>query len=151
GGMIAFTGQYTFSRCQFIENTTARLCGGLWINQAQATITDCTFTGNSGASGSGVTVCRGANATLGNCLFNRNVATTVDGSALYVLNRHVNGNDAPPASGAVVSCTFAQTEAAPDYAAVFVTQTSSATMNNCILWGNSPAQAANDVGTSLTI
>src|SRR5262249_57897197 len=56
-----------------------------------------------------------------------------------------------PSSATVVNCTFAQNTLQPGGAALSVTQTSTVTAANCILWDNSPTQIGIEPGASLDL
>jgi predicted outer membrane repeat protein len=156
GGAVEATGDTsgieTWTNCRFTQNTTAKFGGGAWLHGAQATVTGCVFDGNSalaptghGGAG-GLAASYGAQVTLTNCLFTGNSAGGNRPGALWV-GDGLGG----PSSATIINCTFAQNTAPSGGAGLLVTQTSSATAANCILWGNTPAQIVVDPGASLAL
>src|SRR5262249_33516417 len=54
-------------------------------------------------------------------------------------------------SATIVNCTFGENEAPSDGTAVYVSQTSSVTFANCVLWDNTPRQLQTESGTTVTL
>lgn len=100
--------------------------GGLFCNSAYPTITHCIFYLNVATDG-GAVYNKGSNSLFINCLFYNNTATDNGGA--------VNNFNSDPS---FFSCTFAR-NTAPD-GAFYNNVTSSPTIENSILWADSPGE-----------
>jgi parallel beta-helix repeat protein len=103
--------------------------GGLYLVSGNPTVTNCMFSGNSGFSGGGVYSSIGS-PTLTNCAFSGNRASG-SGGGLY------NASGYPT----LTNCTFSGNSAASGgglYGGDCYPGT--ATLINCIVWGNTPSQ-----------
>jgi hypothetical protein len=145
-------GTETWTHCRFIQNNAVHYGGGVWMYLAHATITNCEFHENAVANstvdiagGGGLAAVHDARLTLTNCLFERNSSDRPGAALLF-------GNGlGGPTIATVINCTFSQNVATPTSGAVAVTQTSSASLANCILWGNTPAQVVVDPAATATL
>ena len=144
GGMSNESSQaVTVSRCLF-ENNTSRpfysisdytaYGGGLHNFSAPITVEDCVFTGNAAQYGAGFMTWD--SATLVNCLFYKNKPTPWEGSlGGYGGDGTVMINDFSPGVMALKNCTIADNDG-EKYPGVMVSWNASATIENCVIWGN---------------
>ena len=125
GGGVENHGTATLTRC-VIEANSAVYGGGFDNNLTQATLTECLITGNSATIGGGIRNYHSlSNMTLTNSVLSGNSATK-EGGAFW----DSSGN------AFLINCTIVGNSAATG--AAFATSHWHSTMNNCILWGNSP-------------
>ncbi|MHC4220278.1 MAG: choice-of-anchor Q domain-containing protein, partial [Planctomycetota bacterium] len=116
GGLYNFTSSATISRCRFLFNTTTTGVGGGLVNSSES------------------------DATIDNCLFVGNtsgnkggaVATAFD-SFPHLVNCTIFGNAATQPGGGIATTDLG----APH---------SETTVDNCIVWGNTNDQIANEAG-----
>ncbi|MCH8344206.1 MAG: right-handed parallel beta-helix repeat-containing protein [Planctomycetes bacterium] len=112
--------------CVFTHNEATYLGGGLVVSYGTATLMNCTFT-RSSSDWLGGGLLDNSNSTLINCAFSRDVAPV--GGGLYTTS-----------DSTLINCTLSN-----ETGSGLVTEESgSAALTNCILWGNTPDQIAED-------
>lgn len=125
------------TNCTFASNS-ADQCGGGMSNMSNAapTIANCAFTGNSVFNGwnggGGIYNAQGASPAVTNCTFSRNSANMCGGGMSNYLG----------ASATLMNCTFSR-NVAGGFAGAMANDSSSATLVNCIVWGNTPGEFYN--------
>ena len=126
GGMYNWNGSPTVTNCIFSGNTCDSGGGGGMLNWdcPSPKITSCIFSRNEALYGGGLYFYSSSPA-ITNCIFDRNSAT--DGGGGGILN---NGF-----SPTMTNCTFSGNNANHG-GGIFNYPTSSTTITNCILWGN---------------
>lgn len=170
GGMYNERGNLTLRYCLFIENTAAGNGAGLYNNNANATITDtvfdrnvvvgsadshtgggiqntssdpmivnCTFTQNSAPYGGGIWNWGAPYPTILNCVFKRNKAVHAGDGAGGGIQNWGGGTNAT-----VTNCTFSENTAVDVGAGLGANAGSTAIVTNCIFWGNSTRNNANE-------
>jgi len=117
--------------------------GAIYCNSSSPTIINCVFSDNSSCYG-GAIYCRNSSLTVTNCVFSGNSATAYGGA----LRCYSNSNST------ITNCTFSSNSA--DYGGAVACYSANATLNNCILWGNSALFSGDevyvyDVGSSCTL
>lgn len=150
GGILVFSTAVTnadpisISDCSFTSNaaTGASGSGGaLYINTNAANtvnVNKCTFTSNtssatlSTSNGGGAMYVASGTHNISNCTFTNNVATTSNGGALLV--------GAATAKATISNSVFTGNSSARHGAAIMLTY--SATLNNCLIYGNKGGNAA---------
>jgi parallel beta-helix repeat protein len=136
--------------------------GGVAFYYGSGTMTDCTITGNTSDNGGGVIV-DGTDPTLTDCTITGNTATNAAGGLfnLYgsptLINSIISGNTTSGNGGgifndvssiAIINCTISGNTASLGgglYALGSIGTPSSATLTNCILWGDI-APVYNEIG-----
>ena len=143
--------------------------GGMYNYQSSAIITHCTFTGNFTQKRGGAIASKQCNITVANCMFNGNVAENAGGGIFNqnsdptIINCTFINNTAGIFGGGihncsasnetVINCTFTGNSAG-DYGGGISNDTSSSTVTNCILWGNTApngTQLSLQSGSSLAV
>ena len=147
GGVFHYFSSPKLIRCTFSENS-AYMGGGTSSFYSNPTLTDCTFSRNSTDIAGGGIFTYGGNAILANCTFHGNSAgcgggACINGGDPFLVNSTFHGNSAEYGGGTCIMtgepilthCTFSGNSANDSGGAVwgFV---GSATLNNCVLWGN---------------
>src|SRR5690606_29854163 len=127
-------GHTTLTDCRFIGNRTARICGAAWFTGSSATIDRCQFIDNYGFDAGCLGFANGSVGAVSNSLFVGNTAD-IFSAALEVWNGLGAASNVM-----LANCTFADNNAAAGYGAVVISQTSSLTAANCILWNDTPAE-----------
>jgi hypothetical protein len=110
--------------CTFVDNFAASSGGAIYSYLGTPRITNCAFYGNTAASG-GAVCNNGSSPVISNCIFTGNTAYLYGGA---IFNQ-------AGASMTLTNSTFSKNEARKG-GGMFI-GTSSATINNCVLWGNS--------------
>ena len=112
--------------CTF-SNNSAGWGGAIYWTETGLTsdIVNCVFSGNSANNDGGAILCDGGVLSFTNCLFSANSAKH-DGGTIYCQNS---------SSVTATNCTFSRNNA-EGYGGVIDCGDSDATLNNCILWGN---------------
>jgi hypothetical protein len=137
-GLVLMDGTDSVLNCQFIQNQSARIGGGLWINRGDhVTVNSCTFWGNSaGDRAGGMAVSRDAQATLTNSVFVGNVSGLASGMGVSALDAFDGLGG--PAQVIMTGCTFVHNVAPPGFAAIGAWTTSTIAARNCIFLDNNP-------------
>ncbi len=138
-GLMLMDGEDSAVNCRFIENSSARIGGGLWLNRGvRATVESCEFLGNcSGDRAAGVAVSQGSEALITNCIFVGNSSGLSSSAGAAALDCFA-GVNAIPAFATLRNCTFSHNAAPAGHAAVAVWAGSGITASNCIFRLNSP-------------
>ncbi|MHC4537194.1 MAG: choice-of-anchor Q domain-containing protein, partial [Planctomycetota bacterium] len=132
GGMRNYYSSPTVTDCTFSGNTANKVGGGMCNAESNnSTVTDCTFRGNIAIWGGGMFNWDNSSLTVTNCSFSDNAADY--GGGMY------NGDES---SSTVTNCTFTG-NIAIDGGGMY-NDTSSPTLANCILWGDSPDEIFED-------
>ncbi|MBL8876042.1 MAG: hypothetical protein JNM86_09640 [Phycisphaerae bacterium] len=154
GGAVALSGASLplFTNCRFAGNAAAWGGGAFWVEADSSLVADnCALWVNSGAWG-GAIAANDADIDLRTCLFSANHAVLYNGGALdlngvtlNLANSLVAENTAAEDGGAlwlangtnatIVNTTIAHNEAT-NYSGGVVFSSSSGTIGNSILWGN---------------
>ena len=135
GGMFNENSSPTVTNCTFSGNTAALWGGGMYNRSSSPTVTNCTFLENSASYGGGMHNRDNSSPTVTNCTFSANSATT-DGGGMY--------NQINSSSPTVTNCTFSGNIAASNGGGMYNYDNSSPTVNNSILWGDSPDEIYNN-------
>lgn len=129
--------------------------GGVLCDDSDATIINCMITGNAAARGGGVYRVGMSTITITNCTIAGNSAVYHGGGIcgimgrLAVTNCTIRGNSASYDGGgvfcyygdlSVTNCTITGNAAASDGGGLFYRGEDSATITNCILWGDTPEE-----------
>jgi hypothetical protein len=145
GGMYNMGGNPMVTNCTFNGNLAMTGAGMSNTSNSAPTVTNCTFSANAaGDSGGGMLNSTSSAPTVTNCTFSSNEAA-VQGGGMF------NSASSNPM---VTNCTFSGNLAAINGGGILLdSRISSATVTNCILWGNSAPSGAQiyDYGTSSTI
>ncbi len=107
--------------------------GGMYIYNSSPTVTNCIFDGNTADSNGGGIYNWNSDPTLTNCAF-------ADNSAYYGGGIYNNAS-----SPVMINCTFYSNSATLDGGGMFNGPTSSPTVTNCILWGDTPNEISYSV------
>lgn len=150
GGMVIVSASPRVTRCVFTENN-ADDAGGVYVvdpgDPSQPIFANCSFVGNASfESGGGMAILVQREATevrFVNCVFSRNAAREAGGGIFASLGHSAS-------SATLTNCTFSgnrvhQTEGD---GGGFALLNGSATLANCILWGDSPDEIS---GSSVTV
>jgi len=118
-----------FERCMFVANDGGSSSGGLNTSADSVDVVSCVFAENTSGFAAG-----GWGHTLGvavavNCVFSRNAAAHGGG---YFTNR----------ASTLVNCTFSRNEGNGVMLGPF--PQGEQTLENCVLWGNTPAQIGSE-------
>jgi len=149
GGMDNTNVSPTVRNCIFYDNEADKTAGAILNNNSSAIIDACTFYSNralgiSGDGGGGA-ICNdnGGTATITNCVFyNNQVSGTVPASGGGAI---INSAHSP----IITNCTFAFNISPPPSSgeggggAILNTNNSTATVRNCIMWGDTSPEIAN--------
>jgi len=117
GGVLAITGDATFSNCVFQGNSTCRDGGGIFICDGDATIIECEFLDNDASSGGAIHAEeRTSNLCIINSLFAKNTgsavvafrATTLVDGCRFILNTGPSGGAFVAGDGADVSVSASE-------------------------------------------
>ncbi len=163
GGVYNTNSSPTFTNCDVISNSSNSSGGGMYNSESNPLLTNCTFRENTAKSGGGIYNFRSC-PTITSCDFRRNAATNtfnVPGSGGGMHNEYhsepiitsciftgntglhsggmINRNDSHPK---VINCSFFGNSATDDDSAggIYIDSYSTATVSNCILWGNFPRE-----------
>jgi len=102
--------------------------GAIYCDGSSPSITNCTFSGNFANRYGGAIFCTGSSPTITNCVFSGNRTELFGkGGAIYCNNSNPT----------LTNCTFSDNIVGKEGGAIRCENNSSATLNNCILWGNS--------------
>jgi len=133
GGMFNSQSSPMIVRCVFYDNTSASQAGGLYLgSSSNSSVVNCVFTQNHANEGGGLFVYEAA-PVLSNCLFVSNSASGAGGGGVRAFS---GGNPS------FINCTFT----ANSYGALKSTS-STVSLSNCILWGNSNYQISSTSAT----
>ncbi len=155
GGLYSEKGSPAVSRCTFRSNTAANGAGMFNDNTnggGSPTVDDCTFTGNSAVDWGGGLFNYRSDATVTNCTFTSNKTGNQGGGIenYYCLptltNCMFSGNEAAYGGGIcnyyggprVTNCTLGGNTASVSGGGIYNYASSTPTLINCILWGNTP-------------
>jgi len=126
GGISNYSCNPIITRCTFIDNSAENFGGGIGNYEASPTISYCTFIGNSAPSGGGVWNYEwDSKPEVINCIF-------IGNSATYGGGGMCNAKYSIPT---VINCTFSANTAGYG-GAIVNSYVSTATLTNCVLWGN---------------
>ena len=134
GGMMNYSSSPTVTNCTFKENEAAAAAGMANYISSSPTVTNCTFKENEAAAAAGMAN-SSSSPTLTNCTFSGNSASY--GGAM------LNDNSSPT----VENCTFTENEATQNGGGMYNDSSSSPTLTNCILWGDTGGEIYNDSST----
>ena len=165
GGMYNDASSPTVTNCTFSGNS-ADYGGGMYNDSSSPTLTNCTFTGNTASYGGGM---RNSSSSpmVTNCTFSGNTASDDGGgmenwpsSSPTVTNCTFSGNSAPGYGGGmdnwtnsnptVTNCTFSG-NSSNSGGAMYNSASSSSMVTNCILWGDTPDEISNLLGSTTTV
>jgi predicted outer membrane repeat protein len=156
GGVYNNRSNPRLANCTFWGNSAAGLGGGMYNEYSSPTLTNCTFSRNSARSGGGMYSSWVGTPILTDCTFAANRAGR-SGGGMYnaynckptITNCTFSGNRAGHDGGgirnfynsnpSVANCTFSGNSAEGQGGAMDNSY-SSATLTNCILWGNTLPQ-----------
>ncbi|UCC29177.1 MAG: S8 family serine peptidase [Phycisphaerales bacterium] len=164
GGMHNEGGSPTVANCAFTGNSVVNVGGGMLNEDSSSpTVTDCTFSGNWAYGGGGMYNGGGSDPTVINCAFSGNTATEAFGggvsnadSSPVLINCTFSGNSAYGGGGlrdwnsspTLTNCTFSGNSATSSGGGISSSGTSSTSLANCILWGNTSPQIQDYTGTT---
>lgn len=150
-GLVLMDGEDSAVNCRFIENSSARIGGGLWLNRGvRATVDRCEFLGNcSGDRAAGMAVSQGSEALITSCIFVGNSSGLFSSAGASALDCFA-GINAIPAFATLRNCTFSHNTAPAGHAAIASWAGSGITASNCIFRLNSPAAFGGNSGVSAT-
>ncbi|MHC4498150.1 MAG: right-handed parallel beta-helix repeat-containing protein, partial [Planctomycetota bacterium] len=137
GGLYSSDSSLTISRCTFINNSVTASYhgggdgGGAFFGSSDANLTDCVFIGNSVRHYGGAMTNWGGDITLVNCVFSGNRA-----------GRESGGLDLYKSNSTLIQCTLAGNSAESTAGGIYLVQPAEATLSNCILWGNTVSDVA---------
>jgi hypothetical protein len=156
--------------CTIRDNFANSHGGGIAVFGSGPIIADCAITNNSAnGSGGGITCCWGSNSTvIRNCTITNNRAITYGGggigcsedSSIIIINCRITNNIGNDGGGGIAcwnvspsaasitatNCTISGNTAARG-GGIAVSQTSSITTNNSIIWGNSSGNSGDEIYT----
>jgi hypothetical protein len=165
GGMVIVNASPTVRNCIFTLNEAtngggdAAGGGGMRVENGEPLILNCTFRSNDAADNGAGILCLNASPTLVNCVFRDHKEP--DGAGMYNFESNpvlinclfynnevtqgvtaVGGGIANVSNSAPVlyNCTFADNYARDEGGGIYNGPGCTATLNNCILWGNSVDQ-----------
>ena len=153
GGVACLAGaDASISQCMFQDNAAGLHGGGLFCDGASVLVDGCEFIANEATSSGGGMGCTGVSfPTVTGCLFSDNVAgfygggmyctagaTAAIGSCQLTGNRASSGGGlcASGAEPTATNCTIADNRATNNGGGVFGLLSSSPSLDNTILWGN---------------
>ncbi|RKY10906.1 MAG: hypothetical protein DRP82_08065, partial [Planctomycetota bacterium] len=172
GAIYCEFGNPTITGCTFNINNAKWDGGAICCYSSSPTIANCTFSGNSASGSGGAISCTDSSPSIINCAFNFNSASDAggavycyDSSGLTLTNCEFGGNSAGDDGGAIccddsaptlTNCTFSGNNAGKCGGVIFCENSSSATLNNCILWGDSASTDGDEIyiydsGSSCTL
>jgi hypothetical protein len=164
GGMYNSSSSPTLTNCTFNANSAASYGGGIFNAESSPMLTGCSFIRNAATNkgfGGGVFNAVYSSPTLTNCIFLGNVVTgrpAYDGGSYYgggmfndvytsptLTNCIFVGNSATYGGGiasswssqTLINCTFTGNYAFGSSSVIYNSDSSSAMLANCIIWGNS--------------
>ncbi|UCE61525.1 MAG: right-handed parallel beta-helix repeat-containing protein, partial [Phycisphaerales bacterium] len=167
GGMYNDSASPDVGFCDFIENDAGQHGGGMDNYGSSPTVYNCTFSNNVAASyAAGMYNYYGSSPAITNCAFTGNVAGGLGGgmcnylsSSPTVSNSIFTGNygwngggmlNAGTSSPTLVNCTFTGNSAYTGAGGINGGgESCSATLTNCILWGDTPAEIQDGVSTTV--
>ncbi|MEN8128099.1 MAG: right-handed parallel beta-helix repeat-containing protein, partial [Planctomycetota bacterium] len=138
GGMFNAKCSPTVANCTFIANYAADGGGGMANQQIDCNplVTNCTFEGNyAGRFGGGMGNHNSCDPTITNCIFFGNTVEHTGGGGGISFD---NGNPS------MTNCTISG-NTAPYGGGVFIGYYSSASLINCIIWGNASLISGNEI------
>ncbi|HIJ74792.1 MAG TPA: right-handed parallel beta-helix repeat-containing protein, partial [Candidatus Hydrogenedentes bacterium] len=160
GGMWNDSSSATLTNCTFSANSAGASGGGMYNTDSSPTVINCTFSANS-ASSFGGGMCNGysSSLTLTNCTFSSNSAGdsgggmyNYDSSSPTLTNCTFSANSASSYGGGMcnrwgssltlTNCTFSNNSADRGGGGMH-NESSSPTLTNCILAGDSPDEMSN--------
>jgi parallel beta-helix repeat protein/predicted outer membrane repeat protein len=162
GGMLNENSNPTVTNCTFSDNKASN--GGGMLNQSYShpKVTNCTFSDNKASNGGGMLNQSDSNPTVTNCKFNENEAGNGGGMLNQSSSRPIlthcifSSNTASNAGGgiynsgysspAVTNCTF--TGNTTSIGGGMFNHHSDPTLTNCILWGDTPDEIFDSIGSS---
>jgi len=162
GGLGSSNSNVTLTNCRFTGNSVpwpagmgCGLGGGIVIDGGKAILTDCIFSGNSARWGGGMFHSQGS-LTVANCIFSGNFAYSYGGGMVNgsgsipttLTNCTFSGNFAYSYGGGIrnsgnatlTNCTFSDNSSMFRGGGIYNSGSGSATLTNCILWGNTAAR-----------
>ena len=161
-GMFNQNSNPVVTHCSFSGNTATFGGGGMYNANSNPTVTHCSFSSNTATDGSGM-YNSGSSPKVTYCSFSGNTATFGGGmfnnhSNPIVINCSFSGNTAgfgggmnnSTSSPTVTNCSFSGNTAINSGGGMYNSD-SSPTVTNCILWGDSPDEIINIVGSTLAI
>ena len=138
GGANAFGASPAFSRCVFLKNTAGNFGGAfLHTNNAQSSISACRLLGNSSGLEGGAINANSGTLDLVNCEFSGNKSTTNSGGGFF---------DTHNCIATVRSCSFSGNAANTGMGGGMVVDDSTASVINCVFWGNTDASGSTQNG-----
>jgi parallel beta-helix repeat protein/predicted outer membrane repeat protein len=149
GGMFnEINSSPTVTDCNFTVNMAWQSGGGMYSKiDSSPNVTNCTFNGNQAHTevnrGGGGMYNWSGSPTVTNCVFTDNKAGLVGvvpmhGGGIYNFNSDPN----------VTNCTFSGNRADGPGGGIYSKEGSSPTLQNCILWGNTPDQMVDSNSTT---
>ncbi len=137
GGIYCASSTPTITNCRIISNA-AQNGGGMYNLLAGPTIIGCRFIQNSATSNGGAMMSDQSNVALTNCLFSANTSSLATG-----------GMSSTKSTVTLVNCTFNKNVATGWGGAMGLFAGSTATLTNCILWGDRPNEIYNTLNSSV--
>lgn len=164
GGAFNGWSSFTLKNCKFSGNSADEYGGGMYNEGGSPTVTDCAFISNSGGYYGGGGMCNyRSSPKVSNCVFNNNYAFE-SGGGIYneefaspiVKNCIFSGNQALYGGGTYChrsliildNSTFSSNSAVYG-GAMYQIWSSSPTVTNCILWGNTASVSGDEVYNNL--
>ena len=139
GGMYNESSSPTLTNVTFSSNSTTYNGGGGLVNLSSSpTLTNVTFSSNSAGAGGGGMYNNSSSPTLTNVTFSSNSAGTIGGGMFNLFS----------SSPTLTNVTFSSNSAG--YGAGMYNESSSPTLTNSILWGDSGVEIINDF-SSVTV
>ena len=164
GAVLCYSSSPSLADCTFSDNSAHKTGGAIYCRyNSKPTIVNCVFSNNTADDKGGAIFCKkNSSVKITNCTFSNNSASyyggaiyCTDSSGPTVTNCVFCGNSASNNGGAIycvssaptaTNCTFSGNEATNFFGGAIVCSSSSTfTLNNSILWGNSAGAGGNEI------
>jgi hypothetical protein len=129
GGIFNWKSDARLDNCIFKANSAEKSGGGIEGSFSNLVLTGCAFAGNTASGDGGGVNNNSCDITLTNCVFGGNSAKST-GGAIYQYK----------GSMTLINCTHNGNRARENGGAIYLEQKSSASIMNCILWGDTPQE-----------
>jgi hypothetical protein len=140
GGIRNRNSTPTLINCSFTGNGAGHIGGGMYNGNSSPSLTNCSFTGNGAGDIGGGMYNAVSSPILINCSFSEN-SSGMGGGGMY------NAVSSP----ILINCSFSRNRRGINDEASFFNESSSPTLTNCILWGNTGDQIFNDESSNAVV